>query len=175
KGRVLSPGVPSAGPALAHGKLTRTSVGGKAAVDVMLNTKLWIAPAGMSTGAPGCPTGWFVAASVAWNSKVAGSPAGDARRQPMAVTGPALIIVANAVAGTPTCTERALGSTAASSEGADTAEPDRSPELPAMTRAGTRDLPGQSTLCVSLLAASRRPRRRSRRRRTLFNGGLFSD
>ena len=35
--------------------------------------------------------------------------------QPVAVTAPALMIVAKAVAGTPTCTERLVGKTAASS------------------------------------------------------------
>jgi hypothetical protein len=70
-------------------------------------------PIGMSIGAFGIPMGWFVCGSVAWYMNIPGICPAGAIPQPVAIPEPMLIIVANAVVGVPTGTERLLGSTAA--------------------------------------------------------------
>ena len=54
----------------------------------------------------------FVAGSVVWKMKAAGMLVTVDMSQPVAVTSPALMIVAKPVAGVPTCTERLLGKSA---------------------------------------------------------------
>src|SRR5262245_20941938 len=70
----------------------------------------------MSAGVLGVPMTWLVVGSVVWYAKVAGRPVTSAGRQASAVPGPALMIVAKAVAGVPTCTDRLRGSTDAETD-----------------------------------------------------------
>src|SRR5262245_40303966 len=67
----------------------------------------------MFTGVFGEPMTWLVAGSVVWYVNVAGRLVNSETPHAGAVTELALIIVANAVAVLPSCTERLLGSTAA--------------------------------------------------------------
>jgi hypothetical protein len=53
--KVLRPDVLGADAVLAQSKANMTSVGAKGAVGVKANTKLWAAPAGISTGVSGVP------------------------------------------------------------------------------------------------------------------------
>ena len=55
KRKVLRPEIIGAGSVLAQSKLNCTSVGAIGAVGVSAKTKLWAAPAGMSTGVFGNP------------------------------------------------------------------------------------------------------------------------
>src|SRR5580700_7891875 len=101
--------------ALAQVKANATSVGAKAAVGVSAITKLCACPAGMLAGVLAVPVRALVVGSVVWNTKPAGMPVVGAIVQVEASAGPALMIVANAVAVLPTATERLVGSTAATS------------------------------------------------------------
>src|SRR5216684_3222716 len=89
------------------------SVGGIGALGVSENTKVWLAPGGMSTGASGVPVGTLVAGLVLWKLNVAGTPVAKVSRHPVARPGPRFKMVAKALAGEPICTERLPGSTAA--------------------------------------------------------------
>src|SRR6516162_6152919 len=113
---VLSPEVVGAGAALAQAKLNPTSVGANAAVGVKAMTKLCAAPCGISTAVLAVPVTWLVAGSVVWKAKLAGTLVAGVIVHDVAVPGPVLMIVANAVAAIPTWTERLIGNTAASNE-----------------------------------------------------------
>src|SRR5262249_7797489 len=67
----------------------------------------------MVTGTLGVPVGTLVVGLVVWKRKPAGTPPGSAIAQAVAVTGPALMIAANAVTALPTVVARALGAIAA--------------------------------------------------------------
>ena len=69
----------------------------------------------MSTGVLEVPVSTLVNGSVVWNRKSAGTLVIGAMPQLVAVCSSVLMIVANAVAVSPTCTERLLGRTAATS------------------------------------------------------------
>ena len=47
-------------------KLKWRSIGATAAVGVSAMTKLWVWPAGMSTGVFGVPVSWLVSGAVVW-------------------------------------------------------------------------------------------------------------
>src|SRR5580692_8773222 len=112
--RVLIPGAEDAGfDALAQLKVNATLVGAKGASGVNSITKVWSFPAGMSTGVLAVPVSLSVVGSVVWKANCAGMLVAGAIVQVDALSVPALMIVANAVARLPTCTERLVGSTAA--------------------------------------------------------------
>src|SRR5438874_1348598 len=71
----------------------------------------------MLTGVSGAPVTALVAASVVWNLNVTGSALMGAGAQPVAGSGPGLMIVAKTVAGVPTWTDRLAGRMAAAREG----------------------------------------------------------
>ncbi len=109
---VLSPTTPGAGKEFRQSKVNATSRGAKASVGVKAKTKVWATPAGISTGVLAVPVTALVVGSVVWKLKVAGKVVTGEIEQPVAVAVPALMMVAKAVAGVPTCTERLAGRTA---------------------------------------------------------------
>src|SRR5712691_622648 len=112
---VLMPEMARAGSVLAQSNCNCTSVGGNVAVGVNAKTNVCAFPPGISTGVLVEPITALVVGSVVRKTKVAGTVVSGAMVQPVAVLEPVLIIVAKAVAGVPTWTERLLGSTAATS------------------------------------------------------------
>jgi hypothetical protein len=110
---VFRPVVTGAGLVLEQSKVNSTSVGLNEAVVVKANTYVCSPPAGISTGVFGVPTSAFVAGSVVWYEKLAGMKVIGCKPQLSAVVSSMLMTVANAVAVSPTWTERLLGSTAA--------------------------------------------------------------
>jgi hypothetical protein len=110
---VLSPVLIGAGFVFEQLKLKRTSVEAIGEFGLKDKTKLWAAPGGMSTGIFGNPMAWFVRGLVVWKLKVAGIAVTKEMPQLVAVTDPALTMVAKAVAKVPTWTERLDGRTAA--------------------------------------------------------------
>src|SRR5438477_8130712 len=81
----------------------------------------------MSAGVLRVPVRVLVAGSVVWKAKPAGSGVTGAGRHWVAVPGPTLMMVANAVAGLPTWTERPLGRTAATSRAPETGTSSKAP------------------------------------------------
>src|SRR5262245_14470345 len=71
--KVFRPEVVGATPPFAHVKANVSSVGGMGAHGVSARTKLWLAPAAMSTASLGLPVTWLVARSVVWNENCAGT------------------------------------------------------------------------------------------------------
>src|SRR2546427_1445902 len=102
KRNVLMPRRFAAGAVFAQSKTRGTFVGAIGAVGVKANTKLCATPAGMSIGVFGVPVTWFVAGSVVWKLNVAAMLAPGATLHVVAVPGPGLMMVANAVAAVPT-------------------------------------------------------------------------
>jgi len=112
--KVLTPVTEAAGlGALAQVKVNAISVGAKVAVGVRAITKLCACPAAMLTGVLAVPISALVVGSVVWNTKLAGTPGAGAIVHVAALSGPASMIVAKAVAVLPTSTERLSGSIAA--------------------------------------------------------------
>lgn len=97
----------------AQSKLNCTSVDGNDPVGVNANMYVWAAPAGMVTGVFAVLVTALVLGSVVWYRKVVGTLVIGEIPQPVAAAWLELMMVANAVAGTPTFTERLLGRTAA--------------------------------------------------------------
>src|SRR5262245_8574572 len=110
---VFTPFTTGAAGALSHSNTSSMSVGEIGAEGVNASTNVWRPNGGMVTGAFGLPVGRFVDLSVVWNAKVApGTSEAGAIVHSAAVDAPLLMIVADAVAGTPTATDRAPGRTA---------------------------------------------------------------
>src|SRR5262245_18344277 len=112
---VVSPEATGAGTVLAQVNVSSTSEGAKALVGVNSVPIVCCPPPGMLTGVLGAPVTWLVAGLVVWKRKFAASDVGGAMVQRLAYPGPLAIIVANAVAGFPTTTDRLMGKTAAAS------------------------------------------------------------
>src|SRR5262245_3773153 len=145
--RVFKPGLVGAGAPFAQLKAKVKSLGAIGADGVSASTKLWLAPAAMSTVALGLPVTRLVAGSVVWNANCAGTVVTGATRHPTASPPPVLIMVAKAVAVAPTCTERLAGRTAAR----------RLTEVEGTSRTRTQSpFPGPSALSPGVVK-SRRP------------------
>src|SRR5262245_57362046 len=114
--RVFTPGKSGAANPFAHWKPSGTAVGGVAVVGVSAKTKLWLDPGGMSAGVFGVPVTALVVAFVVWYVKPAARGVTRETPQPGAGVSFGFTIVANAVAGAPTVTERLDGNTAATGE-----------------------------------------------------------
>jgi hypothetical protein len=91
-----------AGLLFAQSKLNCKSVGAIVAVGVSAKTKLCVAPASTFTGVFGEPVTWLVAGSVVWYVNVAGRLVTSVSAHAIAVSDPALMTAANAVAVVPT-------------------------------------------------------------------------
>src|SRR4029434_9228801 len=92
-----------------HAKRRVRFVGAIGAVGVKASTNVWPGPPGvMLTGVLFVPVTALLVGSVVWKLNVTGTSVTRAGAQTMARLRPALRIVANTVAGCPTCTERLL-------------------------------------------------------------------
>lgn len=109
---VLTPETTAAAGALAHANVSATSVGEKAPVGAKAMVKFCAAPTAILTGAFKAPA----VGLVAWKLKFAGTVVAGAIVHPVPMDAPALMMVAEAVAVVPICTDRLDGRTAATSD-----------------------------------------------------------
>src|SRR4029453_1192503 len=98
---VFNPVLMGAGSLFAQSKLNCTSVGAIGALGVSAKTKLCVAPAPTFTGVFAEPVTWLVAGSVVWYVNVAGRLVIRVSAHAIAVSDPALMSAANAVAVVP--------------------------------------------------------------------------
>src|SRR5262249_31113741 len=75
----------------------------------MANTNVCVCAGGITAAVLGVPVTTLVCGSVVWNEKPAGIDVWGEMQTPRAGDVPALMTLANAVAGPPTCTERLEG------------------------------------------------------------------